>query len=82
MGVSVGLGRAAPFLRCPRCETSLEPAAGTLVVRYAAPGSKSVTSVVQSAVEDSNAANNTATQTTQVDPKPAPTGASCRLRAR
>ena len=50
-------------------------AAGTLVVRYAAPGSKSVTSVVQSAVEDSDAANNSATQTTQVDPKPAPTGA-------
>ena len=50
-------------------------AAGTLVVRYASTGSTSVTSVVQSAVEDSNAANNTATQTTQVDPKPAPTGA-------
>jgi uncharacterized repeat protein (TIGR01451 family) len=32
-------------------------AAGTIVVRYAAPGSKSVTSVVSSAVEDSDAAN-------------------------
>ena len=50
-------------------------AAGTLVVRYAATGSKSVTSVVSSAVEDSDAANNTAIQATQVDPKPAPTGA-------
>jgi uncharacterized repeat protein (TIGR01451 family) len=50
-------------------------AAGTIVVRYAASGSKSVTSVVSSAVEDSDAANNTATQTTQVEPKPAPTGA-------
>ena len=35
-------------------------AAGTLVVRYASTGSKSVTSVVSSAVEDSNAANNSA----------------------
>ena len=50
-------------------------AAGTLVVRYASTGSKSVTSVVSSAVEDSNAANNTASQATQVEPKPAPTGA-------
>jgi uncharacterized repeat protein (TIGR01451 family) len=50
-------------------------AAGSLVVRYASTGAKSVTSVVHSAVEDGNAANNTATQTTQVDPKPAPTGA-------
>ena len=50
-------------------------AAGTLVVRYASTGSKSVTSVVSSAVEDSNAADNTASQATQVDPKPAPTGA-------
>jgi uncharacterized repeat protein (TIGR01451 family) len=50
-------------------------AAGTLVVRYASTGSKSVTSVVHSAVEDSNAANDTVTQTTQVNPKPAPTGA-------
>ena len=50
-------------------------AAGTLVVHYASTGGKSVTSVVSSAVEDSDAANNTATQTTQVDPKPAPTGA-------
>jgi uncharacterized repeat protein (TIGR01451 family) len=49
--------------------------AGTLVVRYASTGSKSVTSVVSSAVEDSNAANNSASQATQVDPKPAPTGA-------
>jgi uncharacterized repeat protein (TIGR01451 family) len=50
-------------------------AAGTLVVRYASTGAKSVTSAVSSAVEDSNAANNTASQATQVDPKPAPTGA-------
>jgi uncharacterized repeat protein (TIGR01451 family) len=50
-------------------------AAGTLVVHYATTGSKSVTSVVHSAVEDGNAANDSATQTTQVDPKPAPTGA-------
>ena len=50
-------------------------AAGTLVVRYASTGAKTVTSVVSSAVEDSNAANNSASQATQVDPKPAPTGA-------
>jgi uncharacterized repeat protein (TIGR01451 family) len=50
-------------------------AAGTLVVHYATTGAKSVTSAVQSAVEDSDTANNTATQTTQVDPKPAPIGA-------
>ena len=45
------------------------------MVRYASTGSKSVTSVVSSAVEDSNAANDSAPQATQVDPKPAPTGA-------
>jgi hypothetical protein len=45
------------------------------VVRYASTGVKSVTSVVHSAVEDPNVANDSATQTTQVDPKPAPTGA-------
>jgi hypothetical protein len=50
-------------------------AAGTLVVRYGTTGAKTVTSVVSSAVEDSNASNNSASQATQVDPKPAPTGA-------
>jgi hypothetical protein len=50
-------------------------AAGTLVVHYGTTGAKTVTSVVSSAVEDSNAANNSASQASQVDPKPAPTGA-------
>jgi uncharacterized repeat protein (TIGR01451 family) len=50
-------------------------ATGTLVVHHGSTGAKSVTSVVRSAVEDGNAENNTATQSTQVDPKPAPSGA-------
>ena len=44
-------------------------AAGTLVVRYGSTGAKTVTSVVNSAVEDPNAANNSASQATQVDPE-------------
>jgi len=50
-------------------------AAGTLTVRYGSAGSKAVSSTVDSAVEDPNAANDTAAQTTTVDPKPAPSGA-------
>jgi hypothetical protein len=50
-------------------------AGGTLSVRYGSPGSKAVTSTVDSAVEDPNAANDTAAETTTVEPKPAPSGA-------
>ena len=50
-------------------------AAGALTVRYGSPGSKAVTSTVDSAVEDPNAANDTAAETTTVEPQPAPSGA-------
>jgi len=47
----------------------------TLSVRHGAPGRKSVTSTVRSDVQDANAANDSATETTAVEPKPAPAGA-------
>ncbi len=50
-------------------------ATGVLTVYHGSPGAKTVTSVVDSAVEDGNAANDSATQTTTVEPKPAPAGA-------
>jgi uncharacterized repeat protein (TIGR01451 family) len=50
-------------------------AAGVLTVRHGSPGAKSVTSVVDSPVADPNAANDSATESTTVEPEPAPAGA-------
>ena len=50
-------------------------ATGVLTVHHGSPGAKTVTSVVDSSVEDTNAANDSATQTTTVESKPAPAGA-------
>jgi uncharacterized repeat protein (TIGR01451 family) len=73
---ATGCAAAASVVTCTLPDVaSGATAGGALVVRYASAGAKSVTSVAHSAVEDSNPANDSATQTTQVDPKPAPTGA-------
>jgi len=50
-------------------------ATGALTVSHGSPGTKTVTSAVDSAVEDPNAANDSASQTTTVEPEPAPAGA-------
>jgi uncharacterized repeat protein (TIGR01451 family) len=47
----------------------------TLSVRHGSPGTKTVTSTVRSSVQDANAANDSATETTTVEAKPAPAGA-------
>ncbi len=50
-------------------------AGGALTVRHGSPGTKTVTSIVHSQVPDGNAANDSATETTTVEPKAPPTGA-------
>ena len=60
-------------------------ATGVLTVHHGSPGAKTVTSVVDSAVEDSNAANDSATQTTTVESEAGPRRRrprGVRLRAR
>ena len=61
------------------CTVPDVPAGGsadrTLRVRHGSPGTKTVTSAVHSGVQDGNAANDSATETTTVEEKPAPAGA-------
>jgi uncharacterized repeat protein (TIGR01451 family) len=50
-------------------------AGGALTVRHGSPGSKTVTSAVHSQTQDGNPVNDSATETTTVEPKAPPAGA-------